>query len=105
MNVQHVRTALRWVAVASSSGAVAGVVYGLRKEHPFGDTALWLAFNAWLALMSLWLFTEVAVSCTDRVVAAMPKARTLVRATLEEMEEQAARDAGLPQIADGQRTR
>lgn len=105
MNAQLVRAVLRWVALASSSGAICGVIYGLRREPAFSDNMLWLAAISQIAILSTWAVVESMVACKDEILAAMPAPRSIVRATLEEIEEQAARDAGLPQIADGQRTR
>lgn len=102
---QYIRAALRWVAGASSIGAVLGGAYGLVKEQPFATAFIWLATLTYIAILATWASVETNCANADRIIAAMPRPRTLVRATIEEMEEQAARDAGLPQIADGQRTR
>lgn len=96
---------MRWVAGASSSGALIGTIYGLIRPDPFDSRLLWLAGIALIGILATWWSTETQVACRDDIIAAMPKPRALVRATIEEMEEQAAREAGLPHIADGSRQR
>jgi len=62
----------------------------------------------WLTLTAIlltWASIETQVACKDEILARMPSARSLVRATMQEMEEQAAKEAGLPHIAGGERTR
>lgn len=96
---------MRWVAGASSSGALLATIYGLVKDQPYRPGYIWAAGIAMIGILATWWSVETQVACRDDIIAAMPKARTLVRATLEEMEAEAAREAGLPQIAGGERTR
>ena len=96
---------MRWVAGASSSGAVLSGAYGLVKDQPFATEAIWLATLTYIAILATWAVVETMVACTDQVIASLPKAHQIVAATLQEKEKQDALDAGLPYIADGQRTR
>lgn len=106
MNVAHyIRAALRWVAGASSIGAVLGGAYGLVKEQPFATAFIWLAVLTYIAILATWASVETNCANADRIIAAMPKPRSIVRACLQEFEDEAAREAGLPQIAGGERTR
>jgi len=96
---------MRWVAGASSSGAFVGTIYGLVKEQPFDSRYLWLAGIALIGILATWTAVETQLACRDDILARMPSARSLVRATMQELEAEAAREAGLPQIAGGERTR
>ena len=102
MNVKHIRLVLRWAAGVAGIG-VAAIVVALALNAD--GTLLLLVTLVVIAVLALWLTVEVSVANTDRVIAAMPKAHHIVAATIREYEAEAAREAGLPQIADGQRTR
>ena len=101
----HIRAALRWAAGISTTAAGLATVYGLVKPQPFATDYIWLATISLIAILSTWLVVETIVSCKDDLIKALPSPRTLVRATIQEMEEQAALDADLPQTVDGQRLR
>jgi hypothetical protein len=121
MNVECVRNTLRWVAGTSLALAALTAVYGMVREHPVHGGYIWAAFIALLTILSLWLVSEMLVSCTNRllermgectwrvingqgeVIAAQPKARSIVTATLQALEEEAVREACVPQIAERRR--
>jgi hypothetical protein len=109
VNVQHIRAALRWSAGIASVAAFFATIYGLVKEEPFATDNIWLATVSLIAIVATWLVVETLVSCKDEIIKAIPEARTLVRATIEEYEEQAALRAelnsDLPQIVGGERLR
>ena len=105
MNVQHIRAALRWFAGVAAVAAFFATIYGLVKEQPFASDYIWLAALSLIAIVSLWLVVETLVSCKDEIIKVMPFPRVMVRATIQEMEEQAALDAELPQIVGGERLR
>jgi hypothetical protein len=101
----HIRAALRWAAGISTTAASLATVYGLVRTKPFAGDYIWLAAISLIAIVSTWLVVETIVGCKDELLKALPAPRSLVRATIQEMEEQAVTDAGLPHIADGQRQR
>ena len=105
MNVQHIRAALRWSAGIASGAAFFAAIYGLVKEEPFASSYIWLAAISLIAIVSTWLVVETIVGCKDELIKASPSPRALVRATIQEVEEQAALDAELPQIVGGERLR
>ena len=105
MNVKHIRRVLRWVAGGSVPVALSFILVGLLKQRPFDHADIWRGSYCWLLILGIWLVVETVIGCADRNLAAQPKPYHIVAATIAAMEEEAARDAGLPLIADGERRR
>jgi hypothetical protein len=101
----RVRATVRWVAGISTGLALLGTAYGLVKEVPFDTTHIWLALVALLIIVGYWLNLETKIGCTQQIIAAQPNARLIVAACLQAEEEEAARQANLPQIQYGERLR
>ena len=112
INVERVQTTilnwrnvLRWILAGSVGAAMAADVYGLLSGDPWAGQDIWRAVICLLIIASLWAAVEVMILCTRLIIATLPDAHHVVAATLQELAEDAASEAGLPHIAGGERTR
>lgn len=110
--IQHILTGAR-VTVALVVGIIGvAVVYGLADNAEVDIANIWrgltllilaLGFLAVIEVVAAW--GQEILAGQARVICAQPKARQLVAATLQELEAEAAQEAGVPRIVGGERLR